>query len=75
MEREATEKVNGIKRIDQKKEKGQGMTATLQAKVKIKQEAIIGRVPYKGKKKSGLVKKTMHQAEQVAYKNKQANHI
>ena len=51
------------------------MTATLQAKVKIKQEAIIGRDPYKGKKKSGLVKKTMHQAEQVAYKNKQANHI
>ena len=51
------------------------MIATLQAKVKIKQEAIIGRVPYKGKKKSGQDKKMMHQAGQVAYKNKQANHI
>ena len=35
------------------------MTALLQEKVKIKQEAVIGRVPYKGKKKSGEVKKTM----------------
>ena len=51
------------------------MTALLQEKVKIKQEAVIGRVPYKGKKKSGQVKKTMEQLGQVAYKNKQAKHI
>ena len=51
------------------------MTALVQEKVKIKQEAVIGRVPYKGKKTSGQVKKTMQQLGQVAYKNKQAKHI
>ena len=40
------------------------MTAALQAKVKTNQGATIGRVPYKGKKKSGQVNKTMQQCNQ-----------
>ena len=43
------------------------MTAALQAKVKTNQGATIGRVPYKGKKKSGQVNKTMQPAGQVAH--------
>ena len=50
-EREVTEKVNDIKRTEQKEDKGQG-TAMLQTNVKIEQEARIGRVPYTGKEKS-----------------------
>ena len=64
-EREATEKVDDIddiKRIEQKKEKGEATTAILLTKVKIEQQARIGRVPHNGKKKSGEVKKIMHKA-------------
>ena len=67
MEREATEKVNDIRRIEWKKEKEQGMTAALQAKVKTNQGATIGRVPYKGKKKSEQVNKTMQPAGLVGH--------
>ena len=38
------------------------------------QGARIGRVPYKGKKKSGQGKKTMQLTGKVAYKNKQAKY-
>lgn len=45
MERRATEKVNDIKRIEQKKEKEQGTTVMLQTKAKIEQEVKTGKVP------------------------------
>ena len=51
-EREATEKLNDTKRIEQKNKKGEETTPTLQTKVKIEQEARTERVPYKGKEDS-----------------------
>lgn len=67
-------------KFKKKKERQQKKLVTLREmngkriKDREQQGARIGRVPYKGKKKSGQGKKTMQLTGKVAYKNKQAKY-